>query len=96
LLFLPFKFLIQNTLLQWCFQPKTWLCQLPWQQWRSSMACRPWISPILPPPPILCCQHSITAEIFLWRLLAVQNPNACYICWWQKNPIAISKFQPVY
>jgi len=40
-------------------------------QWRSSIACRPWISVILPPlHPTLC---SITAKIFLWTLLAVQK-----------------------
>jgi len=49
-------------------------------QWRSSVACRPWVLPILLPPPYSYAgQHSITAKIFLWTLLAVEK-SKCLLC----------------
>jgi len=47
---------------------------------RSSIACRPWIFPILPPPPhSYAGQQSIAAKIFSWTLLAVQK-SKCLLC----------------
>jgi len=46
----------------------------------SGVAYRPWILPILPPPPhSYPGQHSITAKIFLWTLLTVQK-SKCLFC----------------
>ena len=71
---------------------KPTFCEVCWPQWRSSVACRPWILPILPPPPhSYTGQHSITAKIFLWTLLAVQK-SQCVLCMLMRQECHCNKY----